>query len=88
MVLNGVQGDIWMAIGILAWYMLRGKLSFLCGRRCEGELPLQLLDGRWEQSSEKELEISLSLVDARLQKLTDCRWIMTKGEEIATLRLN
>ena len=87
MILNGIQRDIWIVIGILALYMLRGKLSFLCGRRREGELPLQLWDGLWEQSSEKRLEVSLSWVIAKLQELTDCRWIRTKEWKIATSRL-
>jgi hypothetical protein len=59
-ILNGIQRNIWIVIGILALYMLRRKLSFLCGRRREGELPLQLYDGLWEQSSEKRFEVSLS----------------------------
>ena len=88
MILNGIQGNIWIVIGVLALYMLRGKLSFLCGRRREGELPLQLCGGLWEQSSEKRLEVSLSWVIARLQELTDCRWFRTKGKEMATSRLN
>ena len=68
--------------------MLRGKLSFLCGRRREGELPLQLCGGLWEQSSEKGPEVSLSLVAARLQELPGCRWIKTKEGKMATSRLN
>ena len=87
-ILHGIQGNIWIVIGILALYMLRGKLSFLCGRRRERELPLQLCGGLWEQSSEKRLEVSLSLVAARLQELPGCRWIRTKEGKMATSRLN
>jgi hypothetical protein len=39
--------------------MLRGKLSFLCRRRFEGELPLQLWIRLGEQWNEKGLEVSL-----------------------------
>ena len=61
LVLHRVPWNIRVVLRALGAYMLRRKLSFLCGRRRESELPLQLCVRLWEQGREREVEVEVEI---------------------------